>query len=200
MPTRGGISRPLTYALVVHWLSILVEHFWTGIVGKDVLPLWNKVLGLVSGPDHSIESLGRLPWFHHSKDMVLAWFWKAGPVIVDPFMTLLKLLLFSMIIFMGARMILTDRSTNGKEVTFESILRILCYSTAGALVSVVPWVGAPLSNLARLILAVIGIMSVYGANLPRAAVVAFFPYLLFVGTFALGVLGSLTLLYRMFTS
>ena len=196
MPISGGASGPLAFALVTHWLATAVAHFWKGLIGEQALSVWGKLLGLFN-QDKSIDSIGRLPWFHHSRDIVMDWFWHAGPIVIDPFLTLGKIILMSMVIFMGARVVVPARAETSGKVTYESVLRILCYTVAADLIAVVPFVGSPLTWLFRLILMVVGMSEIYRIGTGRALVIALFPILIIAGMLSVAMLGSAALVIQM---
>ena len=198
MSTTGGVSGPLTFALVTHWIATSIDHSWRGLIGEKALPLWARLLRFFNHSESSIDSLGRLPWFHHSRDVVIDWFWQAGPVVIDPFLTLGKLILMSLVIFIGARVAVPARSEMITKVTYESTLRVLCYAMAADLILAVPLVGSPLNWIFKCGLTVLGFFEVYRIGVARALVIALFPYLIMIGIISVGLLGSAALLIRLF--
>jgi hypothetical protein len=107
----GGISGPLAFALVTHWLGTSVNYFLSAFLGDPDNHLYSRMVqfssqysGQFSG---DIDSPGRAN--QHFMNMmgagekVLNWIWGASSILLDPFYTLFFLMLSAFFVFVGAR-------------------------------------------------------------------------------------------------
>jgi hypothetical protein len=120
-------------------------------------------------------------------ERVFQWFTGAGPVIVDPFLTLVSILFSSALLWIGARIFVTprrtwdaldSRSSSSPEITYASAVRISCYSMSAAILLAVPIVGSWIAPLTLWIITLIGVREVYRISTARALAIALFPKLL----------------------
>jgi hypothetical protein len=213
-----GMSGPILYALVTHWLGTAVQFIWITWLGGRVAPTlvhWfhnlKEASQSISGRNiddiEQLDSLGR----NAAQNLVPlqeklgAWVFGAGPVLLDPIKELFSILFLSAVIWVGARLLVSPgRSDSPSEVRFESSLQIVCYASAASVLSVIPLVGPGLSAFFAFVLATIGAREVWKTSTGRAIVIALFPNLLlymaiasFVGLF---LLAAFKLFFSMFGS
>lgn len=181
MPRSGGLSHPLAFALVTHWIGSAISFLWQAMIGGAFESRLRDLMNQIGG-DEGINSLGRHAHWAELQHNVMNWFWGAGSVVADPFITLLSILFTSVLVFVGARILVPSATgTSEREVTFESALRIICYGMSPAIFAVVPLGGAFIAWLLTLYVTVVGAKEVYRITSGRALVVVLFPKLLFLG-------------------
>lgn len=184
MPTHGGLSGPLTFALVTHWLSASFTYLWNLALGIGKTGgILNWIMNSIN--DSTIHSDGRAQMMLEFKERTLQWLGSAGSVLLDPFFTLSGLLFSSFFVFIGAR-ILIDSKPDRPSVRFETICRILCFSASPAILAALPWVGPIFATFGVLIVTVLGIREVFQVRTRRAITVAVFPKLMFFGIIFMG--------------
>jgi hypothetical protein len=195
------IAYPLVFALVTHWLQRFIEFSWQSIAGQEILPFWKKIWLNFGRPQiDSIDRMGREPWFEDAHRLVLDWFWGASSVIIDPFLTLLVILGQSFLVYLGAKLLVPSRGSADRTVTFENVLRILCYSTAPGILAAVPFLGAPVAMIYTLGVTVIAFCEVYRIGIGRGLIISLSPKLMFgAGILMLALIFGITLL-KLFSS
>lgn len=186
MPVTGGLSGPLAFALVTHWLSAAFEYLWhllvSGMVGSQMDPVWKWV-----SDGYDVDSPGRGAMLMEMKDRLIHWTYGAGSVIVDPFLTLLSILFTAFFVFIGAKLLVTPLKNGAPRViTFESALRIVSYGLTPSILAFIPILGTFVAWLLVPIVTIIAAKEVYRIGSGRATVVALFPKLLFLGILLLG--------------
>jgi hypothetical protein len=197
MPAEGGVSGPLAFALVTHWLGEALEFLWrAALAGRFNRPL--EQLYRMAGDVIDVDSPGKSAALIELKDRAVHWFWGAGRVIVDPFYTLVAVLFTAFFVYLGARLLVTPGENGApSRITFESALRIVCFGMTPAILAAVPLAGTVISSLAVAIVTIIAAREVYRIGNGRATVVALFPKLLFLGILMAG-LGLVVLLLARF--
>ena len=120
------------------------------------------------------------------RDQLLRWFWGVGSVIADPFLTLASILLTSIFVFAGARILVPTDQTYRSEITYESAVRVVAYGMTPAILAAVPFVGPAVAYLGVLIVTVIAARELYRISTGRAIFVALFPKFLFLGIILTG--------------
>lgn len=183
MPTHGGVGGPLAFALITHWLGAAIEFGWGALAGGTAQAYLQQLLEKFEQELSGVHSLGRGQWMNEASSAALGWFLGAGTVLLDPFVTLASIFLSSSMIYVGARILVAT------PVTFEAVLRIVCYGLSPAILSVLPLVGIPLSRIYMLVVTVIGAREVFRIGTGRALVLALFPKLLVLALIA-GMLGA----------
>ena len=174
-PTSFSLSFALSFAIITRWLGASMGFIWTQFIG-DVTALFES--SIPSGMPVLLP-----PMF---KERMAEWFLGVGPVILDPFLTLLSLLFTSLIIFAGARILITPGEDHPEKISYETVLKVLCFGTAPAIFAALPLFGAPLARFCTLIATVIGFKTVYRIGTGRALMVFLFPNLLFIGIIGVG--------------
>ena len=113
--------------------------------------------------------------------------WGVGPVLLDPFISLFWIFLTSLLVFVGARLLVPTKN-NLQTVTFESSLQIVCFSMGSAIFTVIPWMGGLIYWVWCPILMIIGSKEIYKVSGRRAVLIALFPDLIFFGILLFGIL------------
>jgi DNA-directed RNA polymerase subunit RPC12/RpoP len=193
MPLKGGITYPLTFALVTHWLGAALSYLWHlvmgGAISRTIQSLFHSSLNFAghSANYGDIDSPGRNAMLAQTKDRIVDWFFGAGPVVIDPFLTLFSILFTSFFVFMGAR-ILVSPGKNGhpREITYETAVRIVSFGLCPSILAGVPLVGGFVSSLAVVYVTIVGAKEVYKIETGRAIVVALFPKFLIFGILVSG--------------
>jgi len=187
MPLKEGLAGPLAFALVTHWLGAAFSFLWHtafSVALSDYARFFEKIFG-----DFDIDHPGRAVQLMESRKQFLEWFWGTGAIVADPFLTLVSILLTSIFVFAGARLLVPSRGArNLNEVTYESAVRIVAFGMTPAILAALPFFGPVFSSLGILIVTIIGAKVVYRISIPRAIVVALFPKLLFLGILGLGLM------------
>ncbi len=188
MPREGGITGPLVFALITHWLGAAIEFLWQSATGGAMLRVFNdlfQVAGEVADVDHP----GRAALLLQARDRLAHWIWGTGAVLLDPFLTMASILFTSWMVFVGARLLVTPgRAGAPDRIRFETALRIVCYGMSPAILAAVPFIGLVISKICVVIVTVIGAREVYRTGTARATAIALFPKLLFLAILLSGFL------------
>lgn len=194
------LSSALTFALVTHWVGAGLAYLWQiifGTVWGDTLTQLFDIAGDVAEIDHP----GRGAELVAMRDRVLSWFWSAGPVIIDPFLTLLQLSVTALFVYAGARLLVSPGKRGApQEIGYATALRIVCFGSAPALLAAIPFAGPALAFLGITWVTIIGARTVYRVSTARATVIALFPKLLIMGFVLTMVLFILLVVLRAVTS
>jgi hypothetical protein len=183
MPVRGGVSGPLAFALITHWLGSAASFLWRLLIGGALGGYIEHVMHM-AGDVADVDSPGRNAQLMEMTERMKHWIWGAGSVIADPFLTLFRIFFISFLVYLGARIFVTPGKNGApREITFESALRIICYGMTPAILSVLPIFGGPISSIYVMVVTVIGAREVYRIDSGRAVLVALFPQLLLFGIF-----------------
>lgn len=207
MPVTGGLSRPLAFALVNHWLGSALAFFWAetsdparGILGG--LARWfQSFISQHFGKDNDLSFLPMAQegksWFQ-SRDQWLNWYSGMESVLIDPFFTLASILFSSVFVFIGARLLVSPpRAGHLQEVTYESTVRILCFGLTPSLLLGIPYLGGVLSSFFCVIFTLIGAREVYRVTSTRALFIVLFPKLIFFGIIGLGLVIIALIAFKM---
>lgn len=203
MQPSGGLARPLAFALVTHWIASTVLQIWK-FIGTSQLTR-NLFSGLVAFFNEltnevlKIDTLGRTAQILEFKQRVTQWFWGVGPVILDPFITLIWIFYDAVLIWVGARIFITPGRLGAlKEITFESSIRILCYAMTGSILGIIPFFGKGIGSLYFLILLIIGVKEVYHVPTFQSVIVALFPKFIYLGLILFPILAIIFILFNFF--
>lgn len=200
MPTTGGVSGPLAFALVTHWLGSALEFLWHSLIGGTAVRYVNDLMKM-AGDVADVDNPGKSAQLFQIRDQLMHWIWGAGSVIVDPFFTLLSILFTTLFVFAAARIFVSPgREGSPREITYESSLRIVCYGLSPSILAGIPLAGSFIAGLLTAIVTVVGAREVYRINLGRAIVVALFPKILFWGTLMLGMFFALLAVLKLVAS
>lgn len=188
MPLKGGLSQPLVFALVTHWIGSALGFLWKTSL-KGPTHYWagaGNPLGFRFFSD-DIDQMSRGTYLLHYRDQILNWFWGAGPVIGDPILTVFSILGTSFLVFIGARILVAPDPEVRPAVTYESAVKIISYGMTPHILKALPWVGPYFSSFGVMLLTIIGAQEVYRLSTLRAITIALFPKLLFIGIILSGV-------------
>lgn len=185
---NDGLSYPLAFALINHWLGSAFTYLWHGLLEKSI-GQYSRSLFSVFEDVVEIESPGRAAQWNQLKERFLHWVWGTGSVLVDPFLTLAYILFLSSLIYVGARLLVNPGQRGAPEqIRFEGAVRLVCFGMTPTLFNVVPLLGTGISTLLTLILTVLGAREIYRVDWLRAMGIGLFPLVLF-GLLSFGVLG-----------
>lgn len=197
MPLKGGLSGPLAFALVTHWIGSSVQFLWHNWIGSWI-SLWTDTFLQIAGDVVEVDSPGKSQLLFEMKDRILHWMVGAGSVLMDPFWTLSGILFTSLFVFVGARIFINPGKDGAPdEVTFESAVRIVAYGMTPHLLTVVPFIGPVLAGFLTIFVTVIAARESYRTTTGKAVVIALFPKLLFLGIISLGLLGLAFALFQL---
>ncbi len=195
LPRNGSIAGALAFALVSHWLGSALAYLWKLLIGghiketvAPVFQLFIQVLGL--------EDSRHTEGYSTAKDQIVAWIWGSGPVIMDPFFALVKILFTAFFVFAGARILVPAR----EKVDFESAIRVVAYGMTPAILAGLPIFGGPVSTILVMIVTVIAAREMYRIPTSRAVVVGLFPQVLFLAIIAAGAFFFLVLAFKIIAS
>ncbi len=200
LSTHGGLTRPLSFALITHWLGTAFSFLWHLVLGGVFSHFFQKMIQM-SNPVSDIDSSGRTTQLIEIRDRIIQWFFGAGPIIADPFITLFSILFTSFFVFMGARICVSPgKEGHPPEISFESAVRIICFGLSPTLLAAIPFFGGIIAPLAVIIVTVIGAQEVYRISLGRAIIVALFPKVFFIGILMTGLLLFIVAVFKLVTS
>ena len=187
LPLSGGLTRPLTFALITHWIGAAFTYIWSMLAGNSVEHLAKYIKFSTHSSD--IDSAARVSqWLevqNRATHLFLNWFWGAGSIILDPFKTLVTIFVTAAFVYVAARLFVN--SSRQTDVTYESSIRIVSYGMTPAIIAAFPFVGMFAAKLYVLVVTVIGAREAYRTSSTRAMLIVLFPYLLFIGIIAMGV-------------
>ncbi len=197
MPLEGGVSGPLAFALVTHWLASALEYLWHSLIGGAAMEYLNEMIK-VAGNVADVDNPGQSARLFQLRDQLLHWVWGTGSVIADPFFTLASILFTTLFVYAGARLLVTpDEDGHPHVITYESSLRIVCYGLSPSILAGIPLIGGFVASLCVSIVTIIGAREVYRITTGRAIVVALFPRILLFGTIAMGLFFGLLALIKL---
>jgi hypothetical protein len=193
---------PLLFAVVTNWLAAAVSFLWKVPLFQTLqrgyregAGHWNDFAGDLSSIDspgrHAQSAISAETWVKF-KELVLPWFWGASSVLLDPFTTLLSVFTTSVLAFVAARVLVDSE----RPIQFRTLLRIVCFSSAAALWTVVPVIGALVAPIAMIATLTIALTEVYKTSFFRALTVAIFPKIAFVLMLISGVMAISWVAFR----
>ena len=205
LPLSGGVSAPLAFALVTHWLGEAVAFLWraliSGYFAGFTAGLFHRFADMAGDISSDVDSPGRnASQFVAMGERFKEWFFGAGPVIADPFLTLIKICFMSFFVFIGARLLVPASRRAEREVTYESALRIICYGMAPSILAALPIFGTPLAYVYGVVVTIIGASEAYRISRLRALAVSLFPQLLLLSVIGLALTAGLLLVLKLVTS
>ena len=205
MPLSGGAGGPLAFALVNHWLGAALGFLWTRLLAGLTAPMMERALKIfqdVSDVDHP----GRGAQIIEMQKRMMSWVWGAGSVVVDPFLTLIGIAFTSLLVFVGARLLIPSHAPlqgDGQprpEITYESALRVVCYGLTPAILGGLPLFGGAIAMIFTVITTVLAAREAYRIGTGRAIFVGLFPKILFFSLLGLGLMLMLVVAVRLFTT
>jgi hypothetical protein len=204
VPLKGGMSGPLTFALVTHWIGSAFSYLWALLAGGAIQNLVGRYVHFTSQSSLSgdIDSPARVSHLFEAQQKIAQvfwhWFWGTGSIILDPFMTLFSIFFTAFFVYVGARLFVNSLRQN--EVTFESAVRLIAYGLTPAIIAVFPFLGAFVAAIYILVVTIIGAREMYQTSNSRALLIALFPKLLFFGIIALGFFAVLAFMFKLLVS
>lgn len=182
MPLSGGVSGPLAFALITHWLGAAFSFLWNAAIG-GALSGYSRGLFKIFDDIADVDHPGRSATLAQARDQIVHWIWGAGGILVDPFLTLVSIAFTSFFVWVGARLLVNPNPERGlRSVNYESALRIVCYGMTPAILRVVPIFGSFLATISVILVTVVGARETYRIDTGRAIGVALFPQLLWIVT------------------
>ncbi|MBU1230054.1 MAG: YIP1 family protein [Proteobacteria bacterium] len=155
MPVSGGMAKPLIFYLLLSEFMILCHFVW-GLFGLGA------VAELLKSPELMDMGIG------------LAGFSSVLLLVIAPPVYVLYVMLLTGVVHFLLRLLRSGDA--GAEATF----RVLCYSSAPLLLSVIPILGPQIGGFWSLWLAVIGLKHTHRAGLSASAFAVVLPILLLV--------------------
>jgi len=147
MPVRGGLREPLAFGLLVGSLSIMFAFFWDFLMASS---------GFVR------------PWEGFPVSL-------SSPLLFLSFIFLAPLLMainiFASSLIIHLLLLLVRGGTNGFEATF----RVVAYSQATRVWSIIPFIGSPIGWVWRSIVLIIGLKEAHKISYGKIAVAFLIP-------------------------
>ncbi len=206
MAREGGLTLPLLFALVNHWLASALAFVWKAPLSemlsrfaKESASLWSDFsseLSTIDSPGRFAEEGFALDAWSGIRELLIPWFWGASSVLLDPILTLPSLIGGALLVYVAARVLIDSEH----PIRFSTILRILCFSSAATLWKVIPIAGALIAPIAVVTTTAIGLAASYGSGFGRALIVALFPKLAFIGVLAGGLAVMGWIAFRLFAA
>jgi hypothetical protein len=200
IPFRKGLTGPLCFALTTHWIGSALGFIWHLMLGGSVHRFFQGLFRSMEN-GYDVDSPARTAQLSQIRDQILEWFFGVGPVLLDPFFTLVSILVTSLFVFAGARILVApSKKGHPDEISFESAVRIVCFGMTPSLLNSFPILGGFIASLYTLIVTVIGTKETYRVNTGRALIIALFPKLLFLGILLGGLLSIIMVIVKFMTS
>ncbi len=168
MSVQGGWSNPLAFALFTHWLGAGLGYLLNSLFFRSSGGFLKKALFIDFLKTDSSFLAGK-------------WDWDLGLFLLDPFLSACSIFYTSLWIFVASRFFIS------KQVSFESSLRIVCYSIAPAIFAALPGVGPVIFLLWSPLLVILAIKEVHTVSISRAILIGVFPSLILFAIIILGV-------------
>ena len=171
----GGITVPMTYAIVTHWISQALGHFFGSMLGTASSFYWTKLFNTMQLKYDLSEFTNKL-WFDQAQSLIMNWFLGLGAVIVDPFFTAAKIIIQAAFILIGAQLCFKRESLI--SLNFESIVRVICYGMTPFIFISIPFLGSFIASIYVFVVTLIGIEIAFNVTTPRALLALFLPKLI----------------------
>jgi hypothetical protein len=200
VPLRGGLSGPLAFALITHWIGSAIEYLWQSAFGGMFAGRIEEALKqLETLPE--VESLGRGAAYQQFRQAFLDWIWGTSSILLDPIWTVVSILWMAVFVFAGARLLITPgKDGAAREITFESAVRVVAYGMTPAIFRAVPGVGSLAAWIGTWVVTVIAAREIFRTTTTRAIFVGLFPQTLFLGIVLLLLFAVLALVFGFFAA
>jgi len=140
----GDIGSPLIFAVLVAWVSIIVQTVTMRVINIPALPgRWGKY-GMMQS--HGMAGL-------------------IGTIILAPIFVMIVLFIVSLILHVGC--LIVGALTNSRA-GLEGTLRVVAYSDAAHIASVVPFIGPLIAVVWWIVLSVMGISRIHHTTQGKA--------------------------------
>lgn len=201
LAASGGLTQPLTFALVTHWVGSSMGFLWGLITGEGMTEKLLKKFFLSNPFAHTdaLNSSSYLP-SKGAQDLFFNGYFGLGSVLLDPFITLVSILTSAVIIFIGARILVSPaRAGKFNEIRYESAVRIISYGLAPSLLITIPFLGKGIASIYTVIVTIIGIKEMYRISSMRATMIALFPKLFIFVIMGLGLMTVAFAFFKFFS-
>lgn len=181
LPSQGGISTPLAFALVTHWLGAFFEFLWVSIFKFSQI---NWLSDLFSTLEDEVHYSGKSSYTLKAKEWLMSLDLGTGfgLILLDPFKTLFGILLAALSIFIGAWFLVSKKTGDQhRPVDLKSTIRMVCYTISPSILTGIPLLGAFIPFIYILVLNILGIAAFYRVSHLRAIAIYLFPMLILFG-------------------
>lgn len=176
-----SIAFALTFAVVTHWIGAALGYLWQSALGRVISSRFSDRFQIFDQMSAMAPS-GQMETLNAWRERAYHWTWGTGSVLIDPFKTIISILLGSFFVWIASR-ILAEKNTR-----FETAVTIISFGTAPAILQGVPLVGPLLASIFVFIVTMIGARELYRVTSGRAMVIVLFPEIL-LGIVVLAALG-----------
>jgi hypothetical protein len=179
----------LTFAVVTHWIGSALGYLWQAALGRAVMDRMSGGMQIFDqmsamAPPHQVESLMAY------REKAFHWLWGTGSVLIDPFKTLITILVISFFIWIASRLFAE------KNQRYDTAVTLVSLGMAPSILQGVPLVGTFVSSIFIFVVTLIGARELYRVQSGRALLIVLFPQILFL----LLVLAALGVLFYFFLS
>ncbi|MBY0471317.1 hypothetical protein K2X30_09130 [bacterium] len=197
LPVKGGLSGPLAFALVTHWIGAAAQYVWVTVLGGMFSSHFGDLFDIASKVA-DVDSQGRgSEVIVEMKEKILDWMWGAGSILVDPFWTLASVFFTSFFVFVGARLFVSPGKEGApEEITFETAIRVVCFGMAPTILTFIPVAGSFLSWIGVIVITVIAAKEIYRLDTGRAIVVGLFPKVVLLACVFMGLGVLMVVLFK----
>lgn len=189
-----GMVGPLTFAVITHWVGAALAYLWQSAVGRV---FQNDIRDFMGAFDKFVEidSTDRSVMYVEMRQKVIDWMWGVGSVIVDPFKTVISILITSFFVWLGAKLLANPHVENSeRRFSFETAVALVSFGYAPSILQGIPMLGSTVAWLFTFIVTLIGAREIYRVGNGRGMVIVLFPKILLF-TFFFGSLALLMLLF-----
>jgi predicted Zn finger-like uncharacterized protein len=158
MPVRGGLREPLAFGLLVGSISIMFGFFWDFLIAHSGF----------------VKPWGGFP-ISLSSPLLFLFF-----IFLAPLLEAINILVTSLIIHL--LLLLVGAGTNKFEATF----RVVAYSQATRVWSIIPVIGSPIGWVWRSIVQIIGLKEAHDTSYGRIVVAFLIPLAMLIVVIAVG--------------
>jgi hypothetical protein len=152
MDPRGSVGTALVYAILVGWVSLVVEVVW-----REMVPFpWPTALDGLGRGEHGVSLL-----------LALVFVSILAPILIPLSVFLLALVYHGLLVLFG-----------GPSRGFEATARAVAYSQGAHLLNIIPFCGALVGFGWWIVIMVIGLREVHGIQTGKAIAVVVAPALL----------------------
>lgn len=167
---RMDTADALAFGLANAWVASVLSFFWNTMNSLLLVRLFERWVQRLLASDEAFSFL--------SKDGE-SFLWAAGALVLAPFLLLTRAFLASVLLFLFARLLVSEEQRGPEPVSYVAALRIQGVALTGQWFSLVPLFGGILALIVGFLLAVTGVRERFGTSTRRAVAVVAAPYLLF---------------------